>query len=123
MNAALRELEEHFDIEIPEFTLAATRIEDEFYHHWYLGTTGNTSEEELSDKLDQVLKDANKNYKVARSKALKGVKVSKVDPKLFAEWSGAQKKKGGQVKMERVMSEDKFKEWETFISKELDTSI
>ena len=123
MNAALRELEEQFDIEIPEFTLAATRIEDEFYHHWYLGTTGNTSEEELSDKLDQVLKDANKNYKVARSKALKGVKVSKVDPKLFAEWSGAQKKKGGQVKMERVMSEDKFKEWETFISKELDTSI
>ena len=123
MNAALRELEEQFDIEIPEFTLAATRIEDEFYHHWYLGTTASISEEELSNALDQSLQDANKNYKVARSKALKGVKVSKVDPKLFSEWSGSQKKKGGQVKMERVMSEDKFKEWEAFISQELDTSI
>ena len=41
--------------------------------------------------------------------------IQTVDPLLFSEWSGAQKKKGGQVKMERVMSEEKFKEWESFI--------
>ncbi len=36
MEVALREMEEKFDIKIPEFTLAAVKIEDEFYHHWYL---------------------------------------------------------------------------------------
>ncbi|SHJ10451.1 GH3 family domain-containing protein [Aquimarina spongiae] len=116
MNAALREIEEKFDTEIPEFTLAATRIDNEFYHHWYLGTDTLIDEETLANTLDKSLKDANKNYKVARNKALKGVKVTKVPVELFAEWSGAQKKKGGQVKMERVMSEEKFSEWEAFIS-------
>lgn len=116
MNAALKEIEEQFDIEVPEFTLAATRFEDdEFYHHWYLGTDANISESELAESLDKALKDANKNYKVARSKALKGVKVTTVPTEVFAEWSGAQKKKGGQVKMERVMSEEKFEEWEAFV--------
>ncbi|WP_378175558.1 GH3 auxin-responsive promoter family protein [Aquimarina sp. SS2-1] len=116
MNTALRAIEEQFDIEIPEFTLAATRIDDEFYHHWYLGTDSKVDEATLANKLDEVLKDANKNYKVARSKALKGVKVTTVPPMAFSEWSGAQKKKGGQVKMERVMSEEKFEEWEAFVA-------
>ncbi|MBQ4820569.1 GH3 auxin-responsive promoter family protein [Aquimarina sp. MMG016] len=121
MNTALRELEEKFDIEIPEFTLAATRINDEFHHHWYLGTDSSVDNETLSDKLDEVLKNANKNYKVARSKALKGVKVTTVPVKVFSEWSGSQKKKGGQVKMERVMSEEKFAEWESFVSENIST--
>ncbi|WP_027394620.1 GH3 family domain-containing protein [Aquimarina latercula] len=116
MNAALREIEEKFDIEIPEFTLAATRIHDEFYHHWYLGSETTIDNTMLAKELDEVLKKANKNYKVARSKALKGVKVTTVSPIVFSEWSGAQKKKGGQVKMERVMSEEKFATWEAFIS-------
>ncbi len=116
MNAALREVEEQFNTEIPEFTLAATRIDNEFYHHWYLGTSTPIDEETLAGALDKSLKNANKNYKVARNKALKGVKVTKVPAELFAEWSGSQKKKGGQVKMERVMSEEKFSEWEAFIS-------
>lgn len=119
MNAALREVEEKFNTEIPEFTLAATRINNEFYHHWYLGTDTQADNTTLAQALDQSLKNANKNYKVARSKALKGVKITKVPVEVFAEWSGTQKKKGGQVKMERVMSEEKFAEWETFVSEVL----
>ncbi len=115
MNAALREIEEKYSTEIPEFTLAATKINDEFYHHWYLGTDAQTDNKTLAKALDESLKNANKNYKVARSKALKGVKVTKVPVELFAEWSGSQKKKGGQVKMERVMSEEKFAQWEAFV--------
>lgn len=117
MNDAVKELEEKFDIRIPEFTLAAVRIDGEFYHHWYLGTTAMNSEEELAHALDDSLKDANKNYGVARSKALKGVKVTKVSPDLFPEWSAANKKKGGQVKMEKVMDEEKFARWEKFVKK------
>ena len=116
MNDALQDLEEKFDIKIPEFTLAAVRIDGEFHHHWYLGTETDISEEELAEALDESLKNANKNYRVARSKALKGVKVSKVHPEMFPEWNAANKKKGGQVKMEKVMNEEKFAEWEKFVS-------
>lgn len=115
MEVALREMEEKFDIKIPEFTLAAVKIEGEFYHHWYLGTETEIDAAKIADALDEALKEANKNYAVARSKALKGVKVNTVNPEIFHEWNAKNKKKGGQVKMEKVMDEEKFAEWERFV--------
>lgn len=120
MEVALMELEEQFDIKIPEFTLAAVKIDGKFYHHWYLGTETDINPGQLADALDKALKGANKNYSVARSKALKGVKVSVVDPNFFHEWNAKNKKKGGQVKMEKVMGEDRFAEWEAFVKEEND---
>ncbi|PVW13491.1 GH3 family domain-containing protein [Marixanthomonas spongiae] len=114
METALRELEQQFDIELPEFTIAAVKKNGEFYHHWYLGTTATIEESKLSEVLDTALQKANKNYKVARGKALRGVKVTTVPPSTFHEWNAKNKKKGGQVKMEKVMDEEKFKEWEDF---------
>lgn len=115
MEVALREMEDEFDIKIPEFTLAAVKIDGEFYHHWYLGTDNEVDAEEISTSLDRALQNANKNYGVARSKALKGVKVTPITPSMFHEWNAAQKKKGGQVKMEKVMDEERFREWEEFV--------
>ncbi|APG59928.1 GH3 family domain-containing protein [Christiangramia salexigens] len=118
MNDAVKDLEDQFDIKIPEFVVAAKRGEDgEYYHYWYLGTTDNADNDKLAEALDNSLKDANKNYKVARSKALKGVKVQTIDPDMFHEWNAVNKKKGGQVKMEKVMNEEKFSEWEKFVNK------
>lgn len=48
-------------------------------------------------------------------KALKGVKVTTVNPNIFHEWNAHNKKKGGQVKMEKVMNEEKFDKWLKFI--------
>lgn len=117
MNKAIQELEEQFDIELPEFTVAAVKIDGEFQHVWHIGTDQeiSVSEEELAEALDQNLKDANKNYSVARSKALKGVKVNLLPMEIFYEWSGANKKKGGQVKMEKVMGEEKYEEFTEFV--------
>lgn len=115
MEIALRELEEMFDIEIPEFTVPAVKINNEYHHHWYLGTESDIDTKKLENALDDVLKKINRNYEVARTKALKGIKVSKVPPSVFHEWNGYQKKKGGQVKMEKVMNEEKFNEWEDFV--------
>ena len=117
MNKAIQELEEQFDIELPEFTVAAVKIDGEFHHVWHIGTDQefSVSEEELAEALDQNLKDANKNYSVARSKALKGVKVNLLPMEIFYEWSGANKKKGGQVKMEKVMGEEKYQEFTEFV--------
>jgi len=118
LNDAVQHLEEKFEMKIPEYTLCAKRIEDEFYHCWYLGTEDNMNDSDLAKELDTFLKDANKNYKVARSKALEGVKVKTIEPAIFHDWNGENKKKGGQVKMERVMGEEKFAEWEGFVENE-----
>ncbi len=118
MEVALREMEEEFDISIPEFTLAAVQIDGEFYHHWYLGTEAKVNTQQITEALDEALKNANKNYAVARSKMLKGVLVSTVSPNMFHEWNALNKKKGGQVKMEKVMDEEKFAAWERFVKTE-----
>lgn len=119
LNDAVKHLEEELNIKVPEFTLCAKRFGDGFYHSWYLGSDKKVDEENTAEIMDGYLKSANKNYKVARSKALEGVKVRFVPQQMFAEWSGANKKKGGQVKMERVMGEERFKEWEDFVSQQL----
>ncbi|MBA6154332.1 GH3 family domain-containing protein [Gelidibacter maritimus] len=119
MDDAMKHLEAEFSTKIPEYTICAKRgDDDEFYHYWYIGSEDELNEQEVEERLDNFLKEANKNYKVARSKALKGVKVTLVNPSVFHDWSGANKKKGGQVKMERVMKEDKFKEWEAFVTEQ-----
>lgn len=115
METAIKELQDKFDVEIPEFTVCAKEIDGEYHHVWYLGVEGDADEEELEKALDDSLKNANKNYKVARSKALKGIIVHKVSPGTFYDWNDHQKKKGGQVKMEKVMKEDKFEKWEEFV--------
>ena len=119
MDDGMKHLESEFATKIPEYTICAKRCEDdEFYHCWYIGSEDDLNENDVAKSLDLFLKEANKNYKVARSKALKGIKVKIIQPSVFHEWSGANKKKGGQVKMERVMKEDKFKEWEVFNSEQ-----
>jgi len=117
MDDAIKHLEEKFSTQITEYTICAKRFEDdEFYHSWYLGYNLEADEKEIANALDKFLKDANKNYKVARRKALHGVKVKIIPVEKFHEWNDKNKKKGGQVKMARVMKEDKFAEWEEFVN-------
>ena len=66
--------------------------------------------------MDEALKNANKNYGVARSKALKGVKVRPVASEVFYNWAEQTKKKGGQIKIPQMMDEDKMKAFLEFIS-------
>ena len=117
MDDAMEYLEEVYEAKIPEYTICAKRCEDgEFYHCWYLGSNLTEPEEaRFSKSLDEYLMEANKNYRVAREKSLKGVKVKVVPTDYFYDWNAKNKKKGGQVKMERVMNEEKFTEWENFV--------
>ncbi|WP_343487338.1 GH3 auxin-responsive promoter family protein [Allomuricauda sp. d1] len=118
LDDAVKHLENQFDVQIKEYTLCAKRYEDGFYHSWYLGTNNMALDgQRLAQALDDHLKNANKNYKVARSKALEGVKATVVRPDVFYDWNAHNKKKGGQVKMERVMGEEKFASWEDFVAK------
>lgn len=118
MDVALKELSEVYNLDINEYTVCAKRIKGKFYHCWYLGTNSDVSESKLAEQLDALLKLSNKNYKVARSKALKGVKVKTISPQVFYNWNEKNKKKGGQVKTARVMKEEVFLEFEKFIEGE-----
>ncbi|WP_299582273.1 GH3 auxin-responsive promoter family protein [uncultured Sunxiuqinia sp.] len=115
MNRAILELEDLFDIKIPEFTLSAIRIDGQFHHVWYLACDSPVDPQHLAEALDNRLKQVNKNYRVARSKALKGVQVHTLPKSCFLDWNADQQKKGGQVKMERVMDQKRFREWENFV--------
>ncbi|MGW8121684.1 GH3 family domain-containing protein [Roseivirga echinicomitans] len=117
MTDAMQQLERDFDIAISEFTVAAVKYEGEFYHQWIIGTEDAThlEEEALATALDQALQKANKNYGVARSKALKGVKVKLIASKVFYDWAEETKKKGGQIKIPQMMNEAEMKAFLAFI--------
>lgn len=118
MNEAILEMEKEFNLKIPEFVVSAVKVDGEYYHKWYLGVNSAEVVEEkiLAQKLDKSLQEANKNYAVARSKMLKGVVIKTVPVEVFYEWNAFQKKKGGQVKTEKVMKEEGFEKWEGFVS-------
>lgn len=122
MNRAIKELSEKNDMNIKEFTVAAIMEEGNYLHRWYLGVDAKEDKdtEDLARELDEILKDNNKNYKVARSKALKRVEVNIVPEKIFQLWTEETKQKGGQVKFAKVMKEDDFRDWEKFVSENLD---
>lgn len=115
MNAAMKKLGEQFDAEVLEFTVAAVRKGEDYINKWYLGTNKALDSAAVKSFLDRELADNNKNYKVARNKALKGVEVEIVPADYFYQWSKTTKKMGGQTKIPRVMAEEDFREFEGFI--------
>ncbi|WP_420388263.1 GH3 family domain-containing protein [Roseivirga sp.] len=117
MNEAIQELEGKFGIQVPEFTVGAVKREGEFIHQWFLGLSDDSQAEELKVKesLDDILKARNKNYKVARSKSLKGIEVNLIKASDFHDWNARNKKKGGQVKTPRMMKEESLQEFESYL--------
>ncbi len=115
MDDAIRHIEEKHGIEVNEYTLASIREGSDFTHYWHIGTEQEADAETVSRDLDQYLKDANKNYGVARTRMLKKVVVHLVHPSVFYDWNAFSKKKGGQVKTERLMQEERYREWRSFV--------
>jgi hypothetical protein len=116
MNKAIQEMEDKFNISIHEFIVATIHRGDELIDRWYISTDKQVDNAELAKALDQNLKDNNKNYAVARTRALKDVEVETVPVEIFYKWSEEKKKRGGQVKIPRVMKEEQFLEWEDFVN-------
>ncbi len=119
MIRAMEELESKNGLDILEFTVSAVRNGEDYSHCWYLGCkeASRVDEEKLAGQLDSILKEHNKNYKVARTKALKSVQVNVVPAQIFYDWAEATRKKGGQTKVPKVMREEQFKDWEDFLGK------
>ncbi|MEZ0609080.1 GH3 auxin-responsive promoter family protein [Fibrella sp. WM1] len=115
MNQAMQQLQQQFDIEIPEFVVAAVRKDGEYINKWYIGANRTLADVQVAPALDEALQAANKNYKVARTKSLKGVEAEVIPVEKFYRWSEEFKKLGGQAKIPRVMKEADFLEFEQYI--------
>jgi hypothetical protein len=120
MNKAIEQVEEQFGCDLKEFTVAAVEEEGEYKHRWYLGLDGKCEqkEEEFAKLLDEILQENNKNYKVARHKALKSIETRLIPVQFFHQWAEETKQKGGQVKVPRVMKNEEFSQWESYVRKQ-----
>lgn len=107
LNAGITHVSDELGVPINEFALAALQREDgEYYHQWVIGTESDVPEEKARTLLDDFLAEANKNYAVARHKALAEVRLIRVPVEKLYEWVEQRKKKGGQVKIPKVMHAD-----------------
>ncbi|KQS30914.1 GH3 auxin-responsive promoter family protein [Dyadobacter sp. Leaf189] len=114
MNDGLRVIENEYDVVIKEFIISAIRRGDEYINKWYLSCDKSIDKSKVAESLDATLRENNKNYNVARTRALKGVEVELIPEEVFYKWSEETKKKGGQVKIPRVMKEEDFLEFAAF---------
>ncbi len=115
MDQAILKLAESQGATINEYMVSAVKNEEgEYIHQWVL--VSEMEGDNLADELDQILKSLNKNYKVARSKALKGVAVKVISKKQYTDYLDLTNKKGGQTKTPKVMESEKMKALLDFIS-------
>jgi hypothetical protein len=100
---------------IEEFVASTISQGDDFIMKWFIGSNKQVDEHAAAKLIDDELSENNKNYKVARGKALKGVEVKVVPVERFYKWSEDFKKLGGQAKIPRVMKEDEFNEFGQYV--------
>lgn len=115
MNMAIQKLENTFDMEIVEFVAATVFDNEQYKMKWIIGTNREIDAVKAAEIIDTELCDNNKNYKVARTKALKAVEVEAIRVEKFYNWSEQYKKLGGQAKIPRVMKEDAFNEFREYV--------
>lgn len=105
LDTAILKIAEELETTINEYSVAAVRDDDGDYIHQWIIVTDREDLKEIKVKtaLDQALKEANKNYEVARSKALKDIAIKIVSKDAYYSFLESEKKKGGQVKIPKVM--------------------
>ena len=117
MNRAIKKLQDEFNIEIDEFTVAGIRYDSMFAHKWFLGTDDNINPQIARDKIDEYLKSLNDDYRVERIAAIKDIIVEIYPTKVFFEWMKIHGKEGGANKFPRVLKKKQLTEWEDFLDK------
>jgi len=115
MNQAMEKLQKAFDLEIKEFVVSAIQKDGEYINKWFVGANRVVDGDDFRTALDRELCEANKNYKVARTKSLKTVEVEVIPVENFYRWSEEYKKLGGQAKIPRVMKEADFLEFQEYV--------
>jgi hypothetical protein len=108
-------LEDEFNIEVREFTVAGIKYGSMFAHKWYLGTDSTIDPEIVKVKIDEYLKILNDDYRVERIAAIKDVFAEVLPLDVFYAWMKEKGKEGAQNKFPRVMKNEKLADWESFV--------
>jgi hypothetical protein len=116
MNRAISVLGDELDIEIREFTVAGITHDTMFAHRWYLACDSPLDPTYARDKIDEVLKVLNDDYRVERIAAIKEVFVEVLPTSVFYDWMRARGKEGAQNKFPRVLKKKIHDEWLDFLS-------
>jgi len=118
LNKAIAVLNEDTAATVKEFAVGAIKREEdgEYVHQWVLGLeSGELDADRAKEVLDGHLREVNKNYDVARNKALKDIRVRVVPADRLYAFLEQTKKKGGQIKFPKVMPEEKLRELLEFL--------
>ncbi|HNW97732.1 MAG TPA: GH3 auxin-responsive promoter family protein [Bacteroidales bacterium] len=116
MNRAIQMLEDEFNIEVREFTVAGIKYESMFAHKWYIGTDNQIDANLVKTKIDEYLKILNDDYRVERIAAIKEIFAEIVPTEVFYSWMKQKGKEGAQNKFPRVLKNEKLTDWENFLT-------
>jgi len=118
MDAAIVDVSEELNVTANEYAVGALQNDaGEYYHQWVVVSDDEIDSENFKNLLDENLQQANKNYKVARSKALKHMKLKVISKNVYHDYLGQKKKKGGQIKTPKVMKAERMNDFIKFIDK------
>lgn len=116
MNKAVELTGKELNIDIREFTVAGEAHGDRFAHKWYIGTNDEASEMTIRDAIDKHLKELNDDYEVERQHALKSIELVRLPVQVFYDWMKSQGKEGGQNKFPRVLKNEKYGQWKSYLN-------
>lgn len=124
MNTAVSMLSDHLNTPINEYTVKGLSQNNKHSHHWYIACDkSNIDPKEVSQLLDSYLCQINDDYATERKHALKEVQVRLLPTDTFIEWMQEQGKFGSQNKFPRVLTNAKYDEWLTFLSRAQTKSV
>jgi hypothetical protein len=115
MNRAIELLQEEFNIEVREFTVAGIRHGSLFAHHWYLGTDDKIDPKLAIQKIDESLKLLNDDYMVERMEAVKELFIDILPSKVFYDYMKKMGKEGSANKFPRVLKGQRLEDWENYL--------
>jgi hypothetical protein len=118
LDKAINELSQAIGQSINEYSVAALPDgEGTFNHTWVIVVERprELNSNDLAGTIDKYLNEANKNYRVARRKALTDIHVLAVSKGTYHEYLSKVGKKGGQTKTPKVMTEQKMRQYLSFL--------
>jgi hypothetical protein len=118
MNQAIAELSDYLSTPMNEYTVKGFTDNSIHGHRWFIACDNtDVSIETIEAKLDEFLINSNDDYATERKHALKHLKINLLPSEEFINWMQEQGKFGSQNKFPRVLSEEKYEEWVSFLKK------
>lgn len=115
LNDAIVNAANQLEVAVNEYMVAAINS-DKNSHQWVIVTDDVLEDKKFAALLDEHLKAHNNNYKVARNKTIDEVNVKIISKEDYANYLEKTNKKGGQVKIQKVMKAGKMSEFLAFFN-------